>query len=40
LNNARRRKGTLGMQASQSPVVVLLPEVANRHRAVLFIHPL
>jgi hypothetical protein len=28
------------MRASQSSVMVTLPEVANRHRAVLFIHPL
>jgi hypothetical protein len=40
VSNARRRKGALEMQANQPSVTVTLPEVANCHRAVLFIHPL
>jgi hypothetical protein len=39
---SRRRfpKGTLEMRPNQLSVMVTLPEVANHHRAVLFIHPL
>jgi hypothetical protein len=38
---SRRRfpKGTLEMRPNQSSVMVTLPEVANHHRAVLFISP-
>ncbi|MEA2774910.1 MAG: hypothetical protein QOF90_316 [Acetobacteraceae bacterium] len=39
VSNARPRKGTLEMRPNQLSVMVTLPEVANHHRAVLFISP-